>query len=130
MARPYITKKLNIRPQDSDPLFITAAGTGDKNISRHVTEFFKENNLHITTTAVRSMVEMEMKELYDKGQITSAEREAIANTSGKNNININNNNNNNIINNKNNNINNNNNNNNNNNINNTHNIQGIVYPLL
>jgi hypothetical protein len=82
MARPYITKKLKIRSQDNDPLFITAAGTGDKNISRHVTEFFKENNLHITTTAVRSMVEMEMKELYDKGQITSAEREAIANTSG------------------------------------------------
>jgi hypothetical protein len=82
-ARPYITTKLNITPQDSDPLFITATGTADKNISRHVTEFFRENNLHITTTALRSMVEMEMKDLYDRGQITSAEREAVANTSGQ-----------------------------------------------
>ena len=82
-ARPYITTKLNILPQDSDPLFITATGTADKNISRHVTEFFRENNLHITTTALRSMVEMEMKDLYDRGQITSAEREAVANTSGQ-----------------------------------------------
>ena len=81
-ARPYITTKLNITPQDSDSLFITATGTADKNISRHVTEFFRENNLHITTTALRSMVEMEMKDLYDKGQITLAEREAVANTSG------------------------------------------------
>jgi hypothetical protein len=82
-ARPYITTKLNITPEDSDPLFITATGTADKNISRHVTEFFRENNLHITTTALRSMVEMEMKDLYDRGQITSAEREAVANTSGQ-----------------------------------------------
>ena len=82
-ARPYITTKLNIKPQDSDPLFITVTGTADKNISRHVTEFFRENNLHITTTALRSMVEMEMKDLYDRGQITSAEREAVANTSGQ-----------------------------------------------
>jgi len=29
------------------------------------------------------MVEMEMKDLYDRGQITSAEREAVANTSGQ-----------------------------------------------
>jgi len=82
-ARPYVTNKLNISPQDSDPLFITATGIADKNISRHVTEFFRENNLHITTTALRSMVEMEMKDLYDRGQITSAEREAVANTSGQ-----------------------------------------------
>ena len=82
-ARPYITMKCNITPKDSDPLFITATGTADRNISRHVTEFFRENNLHITTTALRSMVEMEMKDLYDRGQITSAEREAVANTSGQ-----------------------------------------------
>ncbi len=83
VVRPFIERKLNISPKDNDPLFINANGEAEHNISRQVTNFFKEYNYHINTTALRAMVEMQTNDLYHNGAITLAEREAVANTSGE-----------------------------------------------
>jgi chemotaxis protein histidine kinase CheA len=83
VARPFIEMKLNISPKDNDPLFINANGEAEQNVSRQVTAFFKEYNYHISTTALRSMVEMQTNDLYHNGLITLGEREAVANTSGE-----------------------------------------------
>jgi len=83
VVRPFIERKLNISPKDNDPLFINANGEAEHNISRQVTNFFKDYNYHINTTALRAMVEMQTNDLYHNGAITLAEREAVANTSGE-----------------------------------------------
>lgn len=70
VARPFIEMKLNISPKDNDPLFINANGEAEQNVSRQVTAFFKEYNYHISTTALRSMVEMQTNDLYHNGIIT------------------------------------------------------------
>jgi len=83
VVRPFIERKLKISPKDNDPLFINANGEAEQNISRQVTAFFKEYNYHISTTALRAMVEMQTNDLYHNGEITLGEREAVANTSGE-----------------------------------------------
>jgi hypothetical protein len=58
-------------------------GERDSGVGRHVTNYFKRKlGLHITTTAIRSLVATETRDLLDSGDITPAQEVAIANMSG------------------------------------------------
>lgn len=41
---------------DDAPLFITHNGVADNDVSRHVTSFFRNYNLHINTNGIRTLV--------------------------------------------------------------------------
>jgi hypothetical protein len=70
-------------PQAAEPLWITYDGEPIRNVGRHVTAFFQRQlGLHITTSAIRALVETKARELLDANQITAAEREAVSNVNG------------------------------------------------
>ena len=66
-----------------DPLWLDSKGKAEKRMSRNVIAFFKQNcSLHITTTTLRAIVEMESHNMLQLGEISQLEREAISNSSG------------------------------------------------
>jgi hypothetical protein len=68
---------------DTDPLWLDSKGEAEKRISRNVIAYFKQNcSLHITTTTLRAIVEMESHNMLKEGKISMVEREAISNSSG------------------------------------------------
>jgi hypothetical protein len=68
---------------DMDPLWLNCKGEKETNISRLVIAFFRQNaDLHITTTTLRALVEIQADQMHKKGTISLVEREAIANSNG------------------------------------------------
>ena len=66
-----------------DPLWLNCKGEKETNISRLVIAFFRQNaDLHITTTTLRALVEIQADQMHKKGTISLVEREAIANSNG------------------------------------------------
>jgi len=84
IARPAICKKNgNDLNGDMDPLWLTCKAEKESNISRLVIAFFRQNaDLHITTTTLRALVEIQADQMHKKGTISLVEREAIANSNG------------------------------------------------
>jgi hypothetical protein len=59
-------------PAQKDPLWLRFTGTPEEHVGLFVTAFFRRTiALHITTTAVRSLVETSMSEMHDEGRITN-----------------------------------------------------------
>jgi hypothetical protein len=66
-----------------DALWITFTGEPDKHVGQRVTAFFKRHlQLHITTTAIRSLVETTMDTLHMKGLITTEQRASVHSING------------------------------------------------
>lgn len=66
-----------------DPLFLNCKGEKESNISRQIIAFFRQNaDLHITTTMLRALVEIQADQMHKNGQISLVEREAVANSNG------------------------------------------------
>jgi hypothetical protein len=83
IARPAIVKKFKLSSLPTDPLWLDSKGKAEKRMSRNVIAFFKQNcSLHITTTTLRAIVEMESHNMLQLGEISPLEREAISNSSG------------------------------------------------
>jgi hypothetical protein len=83
VLRPLVKKNLNRRERTNDPFWLKWNGECERGIGRHVTNYFKRKmGLHITTTAIRSLVATETRDLLDSGDITPAQEVAIANMSG------------------------------------------------
>ncbi len=84
IARPAICKKNNLNLEgDMDPLWLNCKGEKETNISRLVIAFFRQNaDLHITTTTLRALVEIQADKMHKTGKISLVEREAIANSNG------------------------------------------------
>jgi len=84
VARPAICKKnrLNLNG-DMDPLWLNCKGEKETNISRQVIAFFRQfADMHITTTTLRALVEIQADQMHKKGAISLVEREAVANSNG------------------------------------------------
>ena len=84
VARPAICKKngLNLNG-DMDPLWLNCKGERETNISRQVIAFFRQfADMHITTTTLRALVEIQADQMHKKGAISLVEREAVANSNG------------------------------------------------
>ena len=76
-AREMKMKK-ELRQKHHQYLWLTWKGERDKRIGRHVTDFFKAHlGLHMTTTAIRSLVETTAHNALMEGTITPKERRAI-----------------------------------------------------
>lgn len=84
IARPAICERLNVDiSADNDPLFLNFSGNRDVLIGNYISAFFRQKlGLAITTTTIRSLVEMEAKRLNRRGVLSTHEQEAIANVSG------------------------------------------------
>lgn len=84
IARPAIVKKYKLNLDgDMDPLWLNSKGQKETNISRLVVAFFRQNaDLHITTTTLRALVEIQAHQMHKKGEISLLEREAVANSNG------------------------------------------------
>ena len=66
-----------------DPLWLNYKGEKETNISRQVIAFFRQfADLHITTTTLRALVEIQADQMHKKGAISLVEREAVANSNG------------------------------------------------
>lgn len=84
IARPAVVKKYSLTLDgDMDPLWLNSKGQKEKNISRLVIAFFRQYaDLHITTTTLRALVEIQADQMHKRGEISLLEREAIANSNG------------------------------------------------
>jgi hypothetical protein len=79
----------NIRPfaaigKINDPesaLFVKFGGEQDCDPGRYITSFSHTIGLHITSTGIRSMVEIEVDSKYKRGEITSEQRKAVSDSS-------------------------------------------------
>lgn len=66
------------KPSDTDALWLAYNGLPDHNAGTNLTAFFKRTlGLHITTTAIRSLVETSMSELHDKGVISGQQMQSV-----------------------------------------------------
>jgi hypothetical protein len=86
LLRYYVMK---LRPQvcsvvsQNDPLWVNWYGHAEMDVGTLVTKYFKKHlDLHITTTTIRSLVETQAQELFEKGVISQADRESISNING------------------------------------------------
>lgn len=78
--RPQVQKGV---AQDKDPLWLNFAGEEEGDIGRLVTAFFKDTiHLHITTTAIRTLVETTVHSLHLQGLITADEKAAVHSING------------------------------------------------
>jgi hypothetical protein len=80
--RPKAAKDYRLtRPKS--PLFITWDGDSDEKIGRKVTSFFEDkNDLHMTSTAIRSLMETSAEEALHKGEITASQRASVSSING------------------------------------------------
>lgn len=80
----------HIRPQvergapcDDDPLWLNCYGHAELKIGKRVSEFFRKSlQLHITTTAIRSLVETTMDAMHRRGEISNEEKFAVHKING------------------------------------------------
>lgn len=66
----------------TDPLFITSTGTPHTTLGQAMASFFAPNDLWITPTTVRKLVEMEAHTRYVNGNLTLAEKLAVEEING------------------------------------------------
>lgn len=79
--RPQVVRGAAPAPQD--PLWLKYGGAAEDSLGRKVVRFFKVKlGLHITTAAIRSLVETAMHEKYQDGEITQAQRESVQSING------------------------------------------------
>ena len=80
--RPKAAKDYRLtRPKS--PLFITWNGDIDEGIGRKVTSFFEDkNDLHMTSTAIRGLMETSAEEALHKGDITASQRASVSSING------------------------------------------------
>jgi len=80
--RPKAAKGYRLtRPKS--PLFITWNGDIDENIGRKVTSFFEDkNDLHMTSTAIRGLMETSAEEALLRGHITASQRASVSSING------------------------------------------------
>jgi hypothetical protein len=70
-------------PRNLDPLWLKYSGVAEDGLGRKVVRFFTAQlGLHITTTAIRSLVETAMYEKYKEGEITLAQKESVHTING------------------------------------------------
>jgi hypothetical protein len=82
LLQAYVTR---VRPQvwheqpsGDDPLWLTYDGNAERKLGLRVTRFFrKAAGLHITTTAIRSLVETAMHAGFRQGRITEQEMHSV-----------------------------------------------------
>jgi hypothetical protein len=66
-----------------EPLWLDWNGQAEKGIGRHVTRYFSQHlDVHITTTAIRSLVETQAQQLFERGVINKEQRESICHING------------------------------------------------
>ena len=66
------------QPSGDDPLWLTYDGSAERKLGLRVTRFFrKAAGLHITTTAIRSLVETAMHAGFRQGRITEQEMHSV-----------------------------------------------------
>ena len=80
--RPKAAKGYRLtRPKS--PLFITWNGDIDETIGRKVTSFFEDkNDLHMTSTAIRGLMETSAEEALLRGHITASQRASVSSING------------------------------------------------
>ena len=80
--RPKAAKGYRLtRPKS--PLFITWNGDIDEGIGRKVTSFFEDkNDLHMTSTAIRGLMETSAEEALLHGHITASQRASVSSING------------------------------------------------
>ena len=80
--RPKAAKDCRLtRPKS--PLFITWNGDIDEGIGRKVTSFFEDkNDLHMTSTAIRGLMETSAEEALLHGLITASQRASVSSING------------------------------------------------
>jgi hypothetical protein len=65
------------------PLFLTYHGQPEDRLGKRLTTFFKRTmELHVTTTAIRSLVETMTDKMYIKGKITKEGKESVQHING------------------------------------------------
>jgi hypothetical protein len=65
-------------PRNDDKLWLRYDGLREEHMGVRVTSFFqREMNLHITTTAIRSLVETTMDDLHEDGFISSSQKSSV-----------------------------------------------------
>lgn len=73
----------SVEPNANDPLFLNFQGKAEMDIGRSVTQFFMEHLLiNITTTKIRSLIETESEDLFQKQIITQEQRESVKHING------------------------------------------------
>jgi hypothetical protein len=79
--RPHAMERSVVTPVNA--LWVTFHGERDKLVGQRVTAFFKRHlQLHITTTAIRSLVETTMDTLHVQGRITAEQRASVHSING------------------------------------------------
>jgi hypothetical protein len=64
-------------------LFITWNGDSDTSVGRKLTSFFEgKNDLHMTSTAIRGLMETTAEEALLRGEITSVQRASVSSING------------------------------------------------
>jgi hypothetical protein len=67
----------------TSPLFINWNGDVDKKVGRKVTSFFEDkNDLHMTSTAIRGLMETTAEEALLRGDITATQRASVSSLNG------------------------------------------------
>jgi len=80
--RPKAAKG-NRLTRPKSPLFITWNGDIDETIGRKVTSFFEDkNDLHMTSTAIRGLMETSAEEALLRGHITASQRASVSSING------------------------------------------------
>lgn len=78
--------RTSVVPLEEDPaapLFLTYNGQPENRLGKRLTTFFKRTmELHVTTTAIRSLVETMTDEMYMKGKITKEGKESVQHING------------------------------------------------
>lgn len=86
LVRRYITEyrqKISAIESPNDPLWVDWKGNPETDIGRLVTRYFRKKlDLHITTTAIRSLVETQAQDLFEQGIISLADRESVSHING------------------------------------------------
>lgn len=78
--RPWVERT---KPRRQDPLWLDFDGEAEKHIGKRVSEFFRKSlGLHITTTAIRSLVETTMDSMFRRGEISNEEKAAVHKING------------------------------------------------
>ena len=69
--------------QPTDPLFITWNGDSDTSVGRKLTSFFEgKNDLHMTSTAIRGLMETTAEGALQRGEITMVQRASVSSLNG------------------------------------------------
>lgn len=83
VVRPKLLQLYNLEANPSSPGLLNFDGVSALDVGRRVTEFYSDHlGLHITTTAIRSIVETDMEDRYRNNDIDFNTRVAVMNLGG------------------------------------------------